>query len=70
MATVGNGRSIIVADDELMVLLADMLEKMEVVEAELIQLRLQGSFPARGARASSADQQREKTPKALRGCLQ
>ena len=48
MATVArvNGRSIIVADDELMVLLADMLERMEVVEAKLIQLRLQGSSPS------------------------
>ena len=57
MATVArvNSRSIIVADDELMVLLADMLEKMEVVEAKLIQLRLQGSSPiATGADASGA----------------
>ena len=58
MATVGqrvNSRSIIVADDELMMLLADMLEKMEVVEAKLIQFRLQGSSPsATGADASGA----------------
>jgi hypothetical protein len=48
-----NGRFVIVADDELMVLLAEMLEKMESVEAKLIQLRLQGSLPsATGAGAS------------------
>ena len=50
-----NSRSIIVADDELTVLLADMLEKMEVVEAKLIQLRLQGSsLSATGADVSGA----------------
>jgi hypothetical protein len=48
-----NGRSIIVADDELVVLLADILEKMDLVEQKLIQLRVQGSLPsATGADAS------------------
>ena len=49
-------RSIIVADDELMVLLGRLApQKMELVEAKLIQLRLQGSLPsATGADASGA----------------
>ena len=43
-----------------MVLLADMLEKMEVVEAKLIQLRLQGSFlSATGADVSGATSRAE-----------
>ena len=57
MATVerDDNLSVIVADEELMVLLADMLEKMELVEAKLMQLRLQGSFPSTpGADASGA----------------
>ncbi len=50
-----NGRSVIVADDKLMLVLAEMLEKMVLVEAKLIQLRLQGSLPsATGADASGA----------------
>ena len=47
-----NGRSIIVADEDLMVQLADILEKMELVEAKLMRLRQQGSF--RGASATNA----------------
>ena len=48
MATVArnNGRSVIVADEDLMVLLADMLEKMELLEAKVMLLGQQGSFPS------------------------
>ncbi len=48
-----NSGSVIVADEELMMLLADMLEKMELVEAKLMRLGQQGSFSsATGADAS------------------
>jgi len=52
-ATRDNGASVIVADEDLMVHLADMLEKMELVEAKLMRLGQQGSFSsATGADAS------------------
>ena len=69
MATMAriSDRSIIVADDELMGLLADMLEKMELVEAKLIQLRLQGSLPsATGADASGATSRVERAKSTAR----
>ncbi|MGO9486534.1 MAG: hypothetical protein ACLPX9_18480 [Rhodomicrobium sp.] len=69
MATVAtdNGRSVIVADEELMLLLADMLEKMELVEAKLMQLRRQGSFPsAIGADAYGATSTVDSTKSAAR----
>jgi hypothetical protein len=44
-ATRDNGASVIVADEDLMVHLADMLEKMELVEAKLMRLGQQASFP-------------------------
>jgi len=50
-----SSRSVIVADEDLMVLLADMLEKMELLEAKMMQLGQQGSFPsATGADARGA----------------
>ncbi len=57
MATLArdNGRSVIVADEDLLLLLAGMLEKMDLVEAKLMQLRRQGPFSSTaGAEASSA----------------
>jgi hypothetical protein len=67
MATVArvNSRSIIVADDELMVLLAEMLEKMEVIEAKLIQLRLQGSLPSAASEDASGATSRVESTKSI-----
>ena len=48
MATMArdNGWSAVVANEDLMVLLTDMLEKMNLVEAKLMQLRQQGTSPS------------------------
>jgi hypothetical protein len=50
-----NGGPIIVADEDLMVQLADMLEKMQIVEAKLARLGRQRPIPgATGVDAGSA----------------
>ena len=45
-AVKANGRFIIVGDEDLVVQLADMLEKMKMVEAKLTRLSRRGSIPS------------------------
>lgn len=58
MATVARSNSlpVIVEDDELVPILADMLEKMDLIEAKLMQLSRQGTLPgtATGSRVEIA----------------
>jgi hypothetical protein len=62
-----NGRPIIVTDEDLMAQLADMLEKLKMVEAKLMRLARQGPIPCvTGVDASSATSQPDRAQSTAR----